>query len=155
MIIWRLCSSRYANQPLNGEGARLYGGRWSHRGIPIAYTASSLALAALELLVHIDHDVAPSNLVSIEVTVPPSVLIERVKISSLPKNWRAYPAPEHLREIGSAWAMGKRSLLLEVPSVVVPQERNYLVNPQHPEFTKLKIGRLKPFEFDPRLFNRT
>lgn len=151
MNIWRLCTARYATNPLSGEGARLYGGRWNYPGIPVAYTAGSLALALLELLVHIDYDLVPSDLVSIEVYVPPSASIERVEISSLPRNWRAYPAPESLRKIGSAWAIEKRSLLLEVPSVVVPDERNYLVNPQHPEFTNLKIGHPKPFKFDPRL----
>jgi RES domain-containing protein len=150
--IWRLCIARYATDPLSGEGARLYGGRWNYPGIAVAYTAGSLALALLELLIHIDYDLVPSDLVSIEVYVPPSASIERVEISALPRNWRAYPAPKSLRKIGSAWAIKKRSLLLEVPSVVVPDERNYLVNPQHPEFTNLKIGHPKAFKFDPRLF---
>ncbi len=152
MIIWRLCKARYANQALSGEGARLYGGRWSYPGVPIAYTASSLSLAALELLVHLDHDLAPSDLVSVAVTVPYSVSVERIEIGELPRNWRVFPGPEKLKEIGSSWARGKRSLLLEVPSAVVPQEKNYLVNPQHPDFAKLQIGEPRKFVFDPRLF---
>lgn len=152
MIIWRLCKARYAKDPLSGEGSRLYGGRWTYPGISVAYTASTLSLAALELLVHLDHDIAPIDFQSIEISAPPSISIEKIEIKTLPKNWREYPAPDSLRKIGSRWAKERRSLLLEVPSAVVPQEKNYLVNPIHHEFATLIIEHPQPFRFDSSLF---
>lgn len=101
---------------------------------------------------HLDYDVVPSDMVRIQITVPLSVSIERVKVESLPKNWRAYPASESLQKIGSSWAAEKRSLLLQVPSAVIPEEYNYLVNPEHPEFKELKAERPQRFKFDSRLF---
>jgi RES domain-containing protein len=151
LVIWRLCKSRYAKERLSGEGARLYGGRWSYPGIVVVYTASTLSLAVLELLVHLDYELAPSDMVRIRIEVPSSVSIERVRIESLPKNWRAYPSPESLQKIGSSWAAEKRSLLLEIPSAVIPEENNYLVNPVHPEFKELKVERPQRFKFDSRL----
>ena len=152
MIIWRLCKARYSKQLLSGEGARLNGGRWSYPGTAVVYTAGTLSLAVLELLVHLDYEVAPADMVKVQILVPSSASIEKVKIESLPKNWRNYPAPESLQKIGSSWAMGKRSLLLEVPSAVIPEERNYLVNPEHPDFKVLKVERLERFKLDSRLF---
>jgi RES domain-containing protein len=152
LVIWRLCKARYAKELLNGEGARLYGGRWSYPGIAVGYTAGTLSLAVLEFLVHLDYEVAPSDMVRLQIEVPSSISIERMKVESLPKNWRAYPPPESLQKIGSSWAVEKRSLLLEVPSAVVPEEYNYLVNPQHPEFKGLKVERPQRFKFDSRLF---
>ena len=151
MIIWRLCRQRRSGQPLDGEGARLYGGRWNYPGTAVVYTASSLALAALEVLVHVDHDVAPTDLVSMPIEVPAGIRIEEISIASLPANWRNTPAPEELQKIGTAWVHRATSALLRVPSALIPEEHNYLVNPAHPDITRLKIGRPKPFTFDPRL----
>ncbi len=118
----------------------------------MVYTAGTLALAALEVLVHVDHDVAPTDLVSIPISVPAGIGIEKISIPSLPANWRNIPAPEELQKTGTAWAHGATSVLLRMPSALIPEEHNYLVNPAHPDITRLKIGRPKPFTFDPRLF---
>jgi len=147
-----LCKARHSKQLLSGEGARLNGGRWSHPGIAVVYTAGTLSLAVLEFLVHLDYEVAPADMVRVQILVPSSACIEKVKMASLPKNWRNYPAPESLQKIGSSWAKEKRTLLLEVPSAVIPEECNYLVNPEHPEFKELKVERPERFKFDSRLF---
>ena len=152
MIIWRLCRQQHSGQPLDGEGARLYGGRWNYPGTAVVYTAGTLALAALEVLVQVDHDVAPTDLVSIPLEVPARTRIEEISIVALPANWRNTPAPEELQKIGTDWVRRATSVLLRVPSALIPEEHNYLVNPTHPDITRLKTGRAKPFTFDSRLF---
>lgn len=153
MIIWRLCQQRYVHLSLDGEGARLYGGRWNFPGTPIVYTAGSLALAALEVLVHVDHDIAPADLVAIPIEIPKRVRIEKIETVGLPPYWRRTPAPEQLQELGTTWARRGTSLLLRVPSALIPEEYNYLVNPAHSAITRLKVGEPRPFLFDPRLFS--
>ena len=152
MILWRLCRQRHAKQSLDGEGARLYGGRWNFPGTAVAYTAETLALAALEVLVHVDHDLAPTDLVAIPIDVPASIRTEAIQLSELPQHWQHTPAPEQLQELGSTWIRRGSSLLLRVPSVVIPEEHNYLVNPAHRDFPRLRVGKSRPFAFDPRLF---
>ena len=151
MIIWRLCRQQHAARPLDGEGARLYGGRWNLPGTALAYTAGTLALAALEVLVHVDHDLAPHDLVSIPIEIPSGIRIEEIALTQLPPNWRKNPAPERLQALGSGWADRATSALLRVPSAVIPEEHNYLVNPLHPGSRQLKIGRPQSFTFDTRL----
>ena len=152
MVIWRFCQQRYADHPLDGEGARLYGGRWNSPGTPVVYTASSLALAALEALVHVDHDLAPTDLVAIAIEVPRGIRIEIIASAELPPHWRSTPASDHLQRLGTAWLQRGTSTLLKVPSAVIPEEYNYLINPTHRACRRLKTGSPRPFTFDPRLF---
>jgi RES domain-containing protein len=155
MVVWRLCRQRHAAPhaapPLDGEGARLYGGRWNYPGTAVVYTAETLALAALEMLVHIDPDLAPTDLVAIPTVVPESTRIEEITLAEFPPNWRSTPAPEALQEIGTTWVRHASSLVLRVPSAVIPEEYNYLVNPAHPDQPQLKVGQSKPFTFYSRL----
>lgn len=152
MVVWRLCRQRYADRPLDGEGAQRYGGRWNSLGTAVVYTAGTLALAALEILVHVDHDLAPTDLVSISIEVPTRIRIEEIPITALPTNWRRTPAPGYLQDLGTAWVRSVSSLLLRVPSAVIPEEHDYLVNPAHRDLPRSKIGSPTPFTFDPRLF---
>lgn len=152
MVIWRLCRRRYSRRPLDGEGARLYGGRWNYPGTVVVYTAGTLALAALEVLVHVDLDIVPTDLVSIPIKIPTGIRIEEISVAVLPANWRHPPAPERLQELGTTWVRRATSLLLRVPSTVIPEEHHYLVNPAYPDLPRLKIGAPKLFTFDPRLF---
>jgi RES domain-containing protein len=120
----------------------------------VVYASETLALAALEYLVHVDPAIAPDGLVSIAAEIPDSVAIREVDLSDLPADWRGYPALEALAQIGTAWANTGSSAVLRVPSAIVPTERNYLLNPAHPEFRRIKIGVPRPFAFDPRLLKR-
>jgi RES domain-containing protein len=106
----------------------------------------------LELFVHVDIDIAPSDLVAISADVPDSMAIGTVKPGSLPKDWRRYPAPEALKDIGTAWAAKASTAILAVPSAVIPEERNYLLNPVHPDFKRIRIRKPIPFRFDPRMW---
>lgn len=150
MRVWRICSRRHA--AFDGEGARRFGGRWNHRGSAIVYTSESLSLAALEYFVNLDSDLAPGDLVFVSAEIPQDVTIKRVEAADLPKDWRRYPAPEALQDMGSEWAAKALSAVLAVPSAVIPEERNYLLNPAHPGFKRISFTRLKAFHFDPRMW---
>ena len=150
MQVWRICSRRH--QRFDGEGARLYGGRWNYPGTAVVYTSASLALAALDLFVHIDVDLLPNDLVAIAAEVPERLAVETVKVASLPKNWRRYPALESLKDIGTNWAARGSTAILAVPSAIIPEEQNYLLNPAHRGFKQVRLRRSIPFHFDPRMW---
>ena len=152
MIIWRPCRQEHAASPLDGEGARLYEGRWNVPGTAVAYTAGTLALAALEIVRHMDLDVAPKDLVSIPIEVSDGLRIEEFHSESLPTNWWKTSAPVPLQQLGTEWCQRATSLLLRVPSVIIPEEYNYLINPIHPYLSQLTMHKPRPFTFDPRLF---
>ena len=150
MRVWRICSKRH--RVFDGEGARLYGGRWNRAGISLVYTSGSLSLAALELFVHVDTDLAPAGLIAIPAEIPDNLSIDSVDAAKLPKNWRAYPAPEALKDLATAWINKFSSAVMTVPSAVIPTEQNYLLNPKHPDFKRIRVQNAIPFEFDPRMW---
>jgi RES domain-containing protein len=149
--IWRITSRRHAGHAYDGEGARLWGGRWNRPGVPIVYCSLALSLAALEYFVHLEPDMAPS-LVAVAADLPAGLAAESLVWRSLPAHWRSYPAPERLQKLGTAWVRSGRSAILLVPSSVIPHERNVLLNPTHPDFSKIKLHKAEPFSFDPRMW---
>lgn len=151
MRIFRLCRAQYVKTAFDGEGARRFGGRWNPVGTAVVYCSSSLSLATLEALTGFERAEAPADYVSIEVVIPPDVAIETIDVKRLPRAWREYPSLEVLADIGRDWVESGRSAVLAVPSAVTPSEWNYLLNPAHPDFTKLAIGSPQAFAFDPRL----
>lgn len=149
MRVWRLCVRQHATP--DGEGARLFGGRWNPPGTAVVYTSATLSLATLEYLVNLDSDLFPENLVAVSADIPPALEIQSVTARDLPANWREYPAPDALCVIGVAWASACHTPILSVPSVVIPEERNYLLHPAHPQFGRICWNAPEPFRFDPRL----
>jgi RES domain-containing protein len=149
-VVWRIVQQRFANAAFTGEGARRFGGRWNSIGQRVIYCAQSQSLAALEMLVHTDSEWLLQNYLVVQVTIP-TKLIQRLPKSALPKDWREYPAPPSTHAIGDKWVMHGATVVLEVPSVVIPSESNFLINPLHREFRKLRIGKAIPFQFDLRL----
>lgn len=152
MRVWRLC--RLAHVAFDGEGARLAGGRWNEKGIPVIYASATLSLAAQELFVHVSPDELPGDLVSVSADIPKEVRIKTLSADELPVGWRRYPAPDELAEIGTVWAKSRETVVLAVPSVVIPQELNYLLNPEHPDFGRIKTNKPEPFSFDPRMWKK-
>lgn len=150
MTAWRIVQRERAAGAFDGEGARLYPGRWNHRGIPMVYTASTVSLATLEVLVHVETAAALARYVCIPVEVEDH-LCRTAEDYGLPEDWAADPAPFSTRDLGSGWARGGDSLALAVPSAVIPSEMNVLINPGHPDFARLKIGSPRDLYFDPRL----
>ena len=148
---WRLITQRFQHKAFSGEGAKLYGGRWNHKGIPLVYTAESQSLALLEMLAQ--DEPLRAHYVFIAVSIP-SVIIEQLNLKGLPKAWRDHTELNTLRTLGSKWAQRKSSAVLAVPSVIIPAETNYLLNPLHPLFKQIKVGKSQAFSIDTRLITK-
>lgn len=149
---WRITSARYADRAFDGEGARLYGGRWNHPGSAVVYCSATLSLAVLEYFVHLEPDLAPLELVSAAADLPGSLAGETLEIEAMPRDWRSYPGPERLRDLGTGWIRAGRTAVLFVPSSVIPHEMNVLLNPLHPDFPQIRLRQAEPFSFDPRMW---
>ena len=150
--VWRLVTARFAESAFSGDGACLYGGRWNRKGVPVVYTSGSQALAVLEMLVQDDR--LRAAYVMIPATIPEEVAIEHVTVDALPAGWRALGESRRLRALGTAWARRLSSAVLSVPSAVIPDERNYLLNPLQEEFSAIAIGEAREFITDPRLLRK-
>lgn len=150
MIVYRLSKSKYSND-LSGRGAEQAGGRWNSKGLPMLYTSASRALCTTEVAVHVPLGVVPLDYVMVEIEIPDK-LIQIVDLIFLPNNWKEFPHTEYTKKIGNEFLKNFQNLTLKVPSAVVNGDFNYLINPLHKDFSKLKINKIEPFEFDRRLF---
>jgi RES domain-containing protein len=147
---WRIVAAMQAATAFSGEGARRYGGRWNSKGTRIVYTAGTSSLAVLEMLVHLDsHELLRSYRLC-EVRFPVRI-VERLDVARPSEKWRTDPPSAASRRIGNSWVREARSAVLRVPSALVDNEWNYLLNPAHPDFRRIAIGKPVPFQFDPRL----
>lgn len=151
MQIWRICRARFAAEAFSGNGARRFGGRWNTPGVPMVYASTSLALAAMELFVHLEPNLMPDDLVAIAATLPEGEPALRLQPDSLPPDWWTDNF-EPLRAIGDRWIGEKTSLSMAVPSAAVRIDWNVLVNPLHPALAGIKIEPSQPFHFDARIF---
>ena len=150
MIVYRICNSFYTND-LSGTGAKMYGGRWNSKGIPLLYTSSSRALAALEVMVHLPaNNVNPIDFALVSISLPDKS-IEEIDYKMLEKEINKNGLNSNFRIIGDNWMKKNTSLLLKVPSVVIKEEYNFLVNPFHKDFHKITIVSVQKFNFDSRL----
>jgi RES domain-containing protein len=150
MKLFRIAKEQHIGG-LSGIGARLYGGRWNHKGVAVVYASESRALAALEYLVHVPMSTIPRDLEMMELVIPKQIIPENIDTADLPLKWREYPPPQRLATLGSNWVHSNRSLLLRVPSAVVENEFNVLINPEHEDLKRIRtIGPVR-FEFDGRL----
>ena len=148
MTVFRIARRDYAD--LSGGGGIRYAGRWHRKGHPIVYAAGSVALAALEYAVHTSVRPVDSVLMEIEVPDGVSVTIESRTGGELPGNWSF--VEDQSRQLGTDWLLEGKILMLSVPSVVIPFERNLLLNPRHRQFGSVLVKKIAPFFFDPRIF---
>ncbi|MCM2316263.1 MAG: RES family NAD+ phosphorylase [Thermoanaerobaculia bacterium] len=149
LTIWRLTKTKYLASAWDGEGARVVGGRWNSVGTPVVYTSATLSLALVETLVHLPSGVLPAyTAIPIELDESLVTILESLV---LPTNWRDDPPPASTQALGDAWVFRAEGAALKVPSVVVPEEFNYVLNPNHADFARASIGLPRPFPFDPRL----
>jgi RES domain-containing protein len=149
MRLYRLTHRRDPTDAFSGEGARRVAGRWHPAGVRVVYTSSSVALAVVENLMHLETE----NLAVftfIHAVDVPDTLIERPPLATLPADWNQPTRSEQARACGQQWAGSRRSLGLALPSVAVPQEFDVLLNPEHPAFADLVLGDPSPFTFDRR-----
>jgi RES domain-containing protein len=153
MRIWRICREPYA--AFTGEGARRFGGRWNSRGVPMVYASTSLALAAIELFVHLEPGQAPDDLVYLSALLPEGEPARTLQPAGLPPAWWTDAASATTRDLGDAWIAARSSLALLAPSVPIRADWNVLVNPLHPRIGELQIDAPQPFIFDARMFQQT
>ncbi len=149
---WRIAKARHAAQAFSGAGGLSSGGRWHHKGERVVYTASSLALAALEVFVHLERAQNDIRWTACEVSIPDSVPVTTLAPRQLPRDWRREPPPAGTMRIGSTWLRQAGTAVLRVPSAIVPAECNYILNPAHSEFHKIRIASPTPFNFDSRMW---
>ena len=151
MRVYRLVKARHAASPLDGSGAKTYGGRWNSPGVALVYTADTVSLAALEPLAHLHRGEVLNRYVLVSVDLPDAAVVE-LDAAGLPPDWRRDPPRASTAALGDAWVASGASLALLVPNVLVPQQRNILINPADPDFpTAAGSARAEPFDFDPRL----
>lgn len=154
---FRIYKSRYASTALTGEGAKKFGGRWNHEGVAVLYCSSSLALAQLETLVHLDGATPPDGFEFLKLEFPASCLGKRItarELEQYPFDWRAHPPHSLLRDMGTEWVESGTSLAMQVPSAVIPSDPNFLLNVAHPDFRKITASAPAPVQWDLRLLKR-
>lgn len=147
---WRLTKTKFSGNSLSADGARLYGGRWNSPGIAVVYFAESISLAVLEVLVHLNAAKLVEAYSLTRIDFPDRLLGERIA-DALPSTWADFPASPEAQAVGDQWVESAESLLLRVPSVIVPLEHILVLNPNHPDRRHLSIAPPVPFRFDPRL----
>ena len=150
---WRIVNNKHAATAFSGEGARLYGGRWNSVGVPMVYVSEHRSLGALEILVHI-RPLALRAAYRAFFAEWDDALVEALPAESLPSEWRMEPPGIATMRIGDLWARERRSAVLAVPSVLIPEERNFVMNPVHPDFARISIHDRGEFVLDARLLPR-
>jgi RES domain-containing protein len=150
MIVYRLTKAKYANN-LSGEGARLGGGRWNSKGVAMLYTSDSRALCVTEIAVHTPLGILPDNYKLITIEIPDNA-ISSLDVSSIPNKWNAFPYVADVKYLGDRFIKENKYLVLKVPSAVIQGDFNYLINPGHADYYKVKILKVEDFKFDQRLF---
>jgi RES domain-containing protein len=147
---WRIIKAKHAAAAFSGDAARKYGGRWNSPGTAVVYAAGSVSLAILETVVHLQSHELLERYLPFELAFDAARVITLDPVT-LPKTWRSSPPPPTIQHIGDAWVAAAGSPVLRVPSVIVPAEWNYVLNPSHPAFAKTLIGPKQRVHFDPRL----
>jgi RES domain-containing protein len=159
-ILWRIASDTpdYVAQDLSGKGAEITGGRWNRKGLPVVYAAGTPSLAALETIVHFAAAGLPLNRFLVRIDLPDELWAARgiATVASLAVGWNAVPAGKVSLDFGDAWLKDPAApLVMEVPSVIVPEENNVLLNPRHPDMARVKATKVRLWLYDGRLATRT
>ena len=152
LTTYRICKTRYAATWFDGEGAYRFGGRWNSPGTRILYTAGSLSLAALEMLVHLNNEEILLAYSFATAEFDENLILSVEDFRTMPENWSASPPLLEIQQIGDEWEREMASVVLKVSTSILPVESNFLINVAHPEFSKVKLGKPQPFTFDKRLY---
>jgi RES domain-containing protein len=153
MIVFRLSKSKFAND-LSGKGAEKSGGRWNSKGIALVYTSESRALCTTEIAVHTPLGNLPLDYKLVSIEIPDDIHVQELTAVELPVDWKSIPPSHSTRKIGDRFVSEDIFPVMKVPSAVVQDEFNYLINPAHIESQKIKIKTIEPFDFEDRLFSR-
>ncbi|MDN5681370.1 MAG: RES domain-containing protein [Ewingella sp.] len=151
MRLYRIVKTKHLSTAWSGTGAQLYGGRWNPPGKPVVYLATSISLAILEIMVHLQSSLLLQSYTLLSIDIPDEKL-EQLNLVNLSEDWKDPSPPDSTQNLGEAWLQSASSVGLRVPSVIVPSEFNVIVNPLHPDFAPLLASVEKqPMAFDPRL----
>lgn len=154
LTAWRVIKKKHRRSAFKGDGARIYGGRWNPAGTSVVYTAESLSLATLEIVVHLEREeLLYAHFLKIPIIFDSSQ-VTALNRSTLPKDWNRLPPSESTQKIGYKWISQSKFAVLKVPSTIIMEEYNYLINPSHQDFSRMKIGKSQRFTFDPRISGR-
>lgn len=148
----RIVFAEYQALAFTGEGARDHPGRWNHKGFPVIYAAETRALAALEFFIRLTPKSRDEELVIITAEIPERLSTEKLELSSLPPGWDSVPFSGFTRKFGTVWLDENRTAVLFVPSVILPEEHNVLLNPVHPDFKKIRVNVPRTFTYDRRVW---
>jgi RES domain-containing protein len=151
VVAWRIGTDApdYTADDLSGEGARRDGGRWNRIGTPALYASESIALACLETVAHLGVGDLPLNRYLVAIAIPDAMWAAAERFVPVEHaGWDAIPAGKVSLDYGDAWALQRRSLLLIVPSVIVPEERNFVINPRHPDSSRLRTQKRRRFTYE-------
>jgi len=147
MRVYRITLAKYSRS-LHASGMPA---RWNSKDVRMIYTAASRALACLENLVHRNALGLDQLFRTMVIDIPDDLVIKRINSNSLPLAWQAFANYQYTQKLGDAWIAGRKSAVLQVPSALIPQEFNYLINPDHPDFKKIRLVATESFVFDPRI----
>lgn len=150
MRVYRLARKKYAKH-LSGTGAKLNGGRWNSKGNEALYTAEHISLAKLEVAVHLSLDLIPDDYCLITLELPKSCKVKTLSLSDLPIAWDAIPYTKISQQVGDDFLKENKFIALKVPSAIIPQEFNYILNPFHTDYKRISILAVEDFNFDTRL----
>jgi RES domain-containing protein len=153
MIVYRLIRKKYG-YALSGEGARLAGGRWNSPGLPLIYTSESRSLCTVEVAVSLPIGLLPDGFEMLLIEIPDEIVVLDIHTDNLPVDWNKPDYSEETKRIGDQFIDDNRYAVLKVPSAVIPGDFNYLINPGHKDFDKIKVIKQEPYELDGRFFNR-
>lgn len=151
MEVFRLARKPFS-ATLSGMGAAINGARWNSRGTELIYTAANRSLAMAEVAAHLTLATLPPDFVMITIEIPDDIAVAAITMKDLPANWNAFPHPASTRSIGDRFVAENKNAVLKIPSVVTRGDFNYLVNPKHPDFNRIRIMSTETFPFDHRLF---
>lgn len=156
--LWRIATDTpaYTADDLSGKGAEVSGGRWNRPGLPVVYSATHISLAALETVVHLQVSALPLNRYLVRIDVPDDVWVARKLdvLGTLPIGWDAVPTGKVSLDAGDQWLKSGGSLLYQVPSVIVPEEANVLINPSHPSVKRIRATKVRRWLYDARIHER-
>ena len=152
MIVFRLIQEKYSPD-WEGKGAEIIGRRWNSQGIPMIYTSESRALCTAEIAVHLHLGISPASYLLLTIDIPGEVLVLEVEADSLPVNWRRFPSHQITKNLGDQFIAENHYAVMKVPSAVIPGDFNFLINPHHSDFGKIKVVKSEPYEFDERFFS--
>jgi len=155
MLVWRICKKQYSDSAFSGEGGLRSDGRWHYKGNRIVYTSQSLSLATLEAWMHVGPQDQMRSYVAVPAEIPGELPIHNIHELDLPPGWKsARPAPRYLKDLGTLWLNLSSTAVARVPAATTPGEFNYLLNPLHPDFIKIRQLEPQPFLFDARMWKR-